>query len=509
MRFVIIDCGGLHVSTAVKLGKDGHEVYYYCPWQSAYPKFLDGAPGTGIPEIKKILDYGPHIDDADCIVFPDVGAGELAEQLRRQGKVVFGAGLGEVLEQDRGKCVQILQKFGLICPETHIVHGVDEALAKLAELFQLTETNQSATGKYFIKLNVWRGSFESFPAENLEIAEFMFDSLKSSMGPYANSVEITIQKTVEGIECGADLFFNGSEFVKPYMMGFESGGSYVGYMTDDLGPFKADMDQIAKYLKSVNYRGAFSFECFFDGKVCSYIDITTRFPMPLGMMYAEFADDFGALLHEIATGKATSSRLPKGQFLGCVDISTEEAGEKWMPLIAGENTRFVRYFMDHGKCFAVPGISWVATAITQGSTMEEVQSKLQAELKECNIFFSKGNEKFVDEIREKYIEPLKELGYDFDAIISPPTIKKEGTLQKPLQKKTLRDRYVQLKQWKEAPVEGYDPVKELGDVKQLLKESTPPKVFTQRQDAFIREEKKPTSTPIFKTPVDKYGIPKL
>jgi hypothetical protein len=493
MRFLILDSGGLHISTAVKLGKDGHDVWYYCPWQSAYPKFIDGAPGTGIPEIMKVLDYGPYLDEADCIVFPDVGLGELAHFLRSKGYNVFGAGLGEILEQDRGKSVEVMKSLGIACPETYVVTGVDAALEKLSELFSLTETNQSSTGKYFIKLNVWRGSFESFPAENLDIAEFMFDSLKTSMGPYAHSVPIIIQKTVEGIETGGDLFFSGKEFIKPYMVGFEVGGSYIGYLTNDMGPFAEDMKKMEKYLSSVNYRGAFSFECFYDGSRCSYIDFTQRFPMPLGMLYAEYADDFGALLYEIASGKATSSHLPTGQFLGCMDVTTEEAISKWIPLNAGENTRFVRYMMDQGKAFAVPGIGWVATCLAQGNSMEEIEKKLNDEGDKCNIFFAGYNDKFVQDIREKYIEPLKELGFDFDALTNqaPPTIESRHPLQ------SRRQKVIQEKK-------EFDPLDELREIREMVDKPVKP---LRDQVKHICEDK--SVVKLFQTPVDHYGIPKV
>lgn len=417
MKFLVIDNGALHVDNARLIALDDNEVWYYCPWQHGFPKFEDGAPGYGIPEIKKVLDFAPYLDEADVIFFPDSGIGELAHTLREKGYRVFGAGRGEILEMDRAKSVEIMKDLGIACPETISVKGTTEALNFFKKAFKLNETNQSATGKYFVKLNIWRGTQDSFPVESYDIAEYMLKDLDAKFGPYSKSIELIIQKTVEGIECGADLIFTGEHFLKPAMIGFESSNSYIGYMTDDLSIYKSDLEKFEKYLASVNYRGFFSFECFFDGKQCSYIDITPRTPMPLGLMYPTFAKNYPGLIYDVAEGTATDSHFELGTFLGGAEVESDNAKSSWLPLTAGKNTRLMRYMMQDGQAFSVPGgEATVAMVCATGSSMQDVEQKIQKEAEQLNIFFSKCSVDYLDKVRENYIEPLKELGFDFDAL---------------------------------------------------------------------------------------------
>lgn len=414
IKFLVIDTGGIHVDTARKLGKEGHKVYYYTPYQEVYPQFKKYAPGVGVPELIKVYDWATVVDEVDCIFFPYVGMGMLADWLRQRGYVVFGAGKGEEIEQDRPLSIQIMEKVGVKYPDTYSVIGIEAAITQLKELFgQKHETNQNATGKYFVKFNIFRGEIDSFPAKSVEEAEFMFDSIRASLGPYANKIPITLQKTVEGVETGADLFFNGDKFISPGMVGFESGDNYVGYITDDLSIFKNDLDRMAKYLRTVNYRGAFSFECIFDGHDNYWIDHTTRFPMPLGLMYCNFIEGFGQFILDVATGQAETLPIPVGTYLSCMSVKSEEANTRYIPIQGGKNTQFMSYMMNDGKMYSVPGLSNLGVVCASSDRFDELEEITAVEAKELNVFFGDFNKKFAEDIRSKYLEPLKELGVSF------------------------------------------------------------------------------------------------
>lgn len=419
--FLVIDCGGLHVPTAKMLGDQGHKTFYYNEYHSFYTKFVDFAPGVGVENVIKVKDFGPYLDKVDVIVFPDSGMGRFADYLRKSGKTVFGAGLGELTELNREKSIEIMDKIGVKHPESWHVKGVPSAMEKLGELLgSKVETNQNASGKFYVKFDLFRGSCESFPVASLDDAEFMFDAIRSKVGPYTEVIPIQIQRAApEGtVECGADLLFNGKEFLMPALVGFESGGSYVGQLTDDLSIYKADLDKWAGYLRSVDYRGAFSFECMYDGTDCSFIDITPRFPYPLGLMFGHFCDDFGALIKGIADGTATTSMLTNGRFIGCMEVFSEEAIERWLPMKFGENT-YPCHFMAVGeKTYSVPGLSCVAVAMGEGDSPEEVQEAIQEEAEDLSIYFGQFKKNFVDEIREQYIEPMAKLGFKFGSTAS-------------------------------------------------------------------------------------------
>lgn len=42
MKVLVIDIGSLRVDNARMIAKEGHEVFYWCSWATAFPKFNDG-----------------------------------------------------------------------------------------------------------------------------------------------------------------------------------------------------------------------------------------------------------------------------------------------------------------------------------------------------------------------------------------------------------------------------------------------------------------------------------
>lgn len=416
-RMLVMDTGGLHVATAHRLAEDGNDVAYWNPYHSPYAKFKDYAPGVGIPGVKKVEDFGPYLENADLVVFPDVGLGDFAHYLRKSGKRVFGAGRGEELEQDRVKSAKIMDEIGIKYPKTHVAKGIPGAIEMLDGLFkQKHETNQNASGKYFCKINMFRGDIDTFPVASTDEARFMFESLAPKVGPYGATIPVVIQETVEGVEVGADLFFDGQRYSLPYMWGFESSNDYVGVMTDDLGMFGPDLLKLQEYLKRIGYRGAISFEGIYDGQTIHMIDWTMRFPMPLGMIYANYIPDLGSFMVDVASSAAKKFPINTGKWLGCMAVTSEEALDRWIPLKGNSQTRFLHYMQNEGKTYAVPGVSLVGAVMGQGDNMAEVQADATKNAKDLSVFFGNFNPRFAEDIKEKFVDPLyKKHGIRFGA----------------------------------------------------------------------------------------------
>jgi len=412
--FVVIDAGGCHVDTARTIGKEGHKVFYFNTWQSMYPRFEAYAPGVGIPEIESVMDWAPYVDEADCIIIPDIGMGGLAQWLRDSGYPVFGGGVAEIVENDRIISCDIMDKYNIKYPTTLKIHGVDEAIQSLEKLLSgKSETAQLSDGEYFVKFNTWRGSLETFPVESIDQAKFMLDSAKSSLGPYANEVPMVISKKVSGIEMGWDGIMGKTGLLKPIMMGFESGENYVGRMVDDLGPMQPMADQIEKYLKDTNYIGFVSVEVIYDGKDCHMLDFTIRSPMPLGLMYSKFIPNFGDFLISVANGETPTLPMPKDTYLGCVKISSDEANEKYLKISGNENTRFLRYMMVKDECYSVPGLPTVGVITGQGKSFKELEDNFEKNSNGVSVFFGNFDTGFLENVKKKYIEPLEKLGISF------------------------------------------------------------------------------------------------
>jgi len=87
MKFLVYDTG-LSIEHALRLKQDGNDVLYFTPWATAFPEFKDYALGLGV--LEKTKYFFDHIDEADCIVFFDIGAGDLAHFLRQRVTLCLG-----------------------------------------------------------------------------------------------------------------------------------------------------------------------------------------------------------------------------------------------------------------------------------------------------------------------------------------------------------------------------------------------------------------------------------
>ena len=419
MKILVIDTGGLAVGMTHLLAQQSNDVYYYSPWHAPYPKFeVNGGVGVGIPNVTKVSDWGSVVDDCDVVFFPDIGMGELQNYLKSKGHLVCGASLGEVLEQDRVKSIKILDSLNILHPESYVVYGFDEAIDWIASASDLSETNQVATGEYFVKFNVWRGSIDSFPIQSKKAAIQMLSNAKPKFGTYADKLPIIIQKKVDGIECGFDAWFNGNDFLSPCLWGFEYGASYLGKVTeieDMPQQYQNFMNKIAPYLAEVGYQGSFSTEGILANDGNFYlIDACCRMPVPLGMIFPYFIDNFGELI--LSCAKKESIRFPLAKsFYGVLEISSTEAEDKFILLQGGDNTVFLRYMMNERReKYSVPPVAILGVALAQASTISKLKEKLDVEVEKLNVFFG-SIFNVIPEMLDKFVKPFEEqLNIDFN-----------------------------------------------------------------------------------------------
>ena len=91
----IVD-NGLFVSFARTLAKGFGRTLYHKPFQSAFVRTNDLAPGRGFPELEwceqplALLGTTPDEDEIDLWVFLDLYQGGLQEFLRSSGRRVWG-----------------------------------------------------------------------------------------------------------------------------------------------------------------------------------------------------------------------------------------------------------------------------------------------------------------------------------------------------------------------------------------------------------------------------------
>ena len=259
---VLIWDTGLSLEHAIKLSEK-FQVLYFTPWVEAFPKFESFAPGVGMEGINKVLNYFDHIEEADWFMFPDIGAGDLCAYLKKTtNKPVYGAGKGEILEENREAARQWQRRLGLKTQATKLVTGISELRKELKK-----------SGHCYVKLDIFRGDIDSFEVENVDSVEQTLDRIANVFGPFKEKYNFIIEDYIEGLEPGLDLFFNGQRFLQPYLWGFEHAkGPYCGVYTNQLPfVFQKVLDKLTPLLRKLDYRGAISLEFRVPNKNDAYI----------------------------------------------------------------------------------------------------------------------------------------------------------------------------------------------------------------------------------------------
>jgi phosphoribosylamine-glycine ligase len=292
----VIDFGN-YISVAIRLSKDFEKVYYWAPFViNGFPEHNPKDIGRGVPEIVKISEWEPYFEEIDIFVFPDLYFSGLQSFLRRQGKLVFGSGQGQIMETDRGFMKRVQKELGLPLNDYDEVEGVYELEANL----------MFAEDKY-IKSEL-RGDSETFHHHNYTTSKEELKNMKQRMGIYDKKEKYIIESSIESIaEVGIDTMSIDGQFLPESLTGIElKDVGYYGKMVPykSLPPQLKDVtDKLSPLFQTFEYRGAYSNEVRIDkDKVGYLIDSTTRFPAPPTTLMLAMYENFSEVVWYVANG---------------------------------------------------------------------------------------------------------------------------------------------------------------------------------------------------------------
>lgn len=294
---IVFDHGG-YVDVAKMLSKDFGNVYYYTPWETGFPTSNDTLVGSGFKEFERINHFYDYVDKADLIVFTDIYHGDLQEALVRQGKRVWGAKEGDVLEISRYEFFMYLDKIGLPIPPTQLVIGIDNLRKELKK-----------TENKFVKLDsMYRGDIETFHHINYDITEPILDKLEYKVGVRKNDIKFIVQDPIlTKAEIGYDGYTIDGKFPAKCLFGIEvKDKGYIGEVRNYVDIPKEIQDvnnALARTFKAYKYRGNISTEIRVgeDGKPY-LIDITCRHPAPPTAVMLELIDNWAEIMYEGGNG---------------------------------------------------------------------------------------------------------------------------------------------------------------------------------------------------------------
>lgn len=370
---------GLFMEHAVRLAADGHRVLYCTDFFDKFPHFNDYAIGLGMPGVTKVASLAGELSrfrqnkDDVTVVFPDVGFGGETILLRQEGYAVFGAGRGDTLENRRIELKRVCAEAGISIAPWRMVKGLTALRDYLAE-------HAEAEGGKYVKLDIFRGDQESFPAKSLRAVEFLLDNMKRAWGPFGEHIRFIVEDMVGVEEVGHDGIFGGA-WLRPYLWGTEiTKGAYAGRVSSRVPKtISGTVDQLGPSLADMDYRGFCSTEIRVDAEGKTYlIDVCSRAPSPLGIGYTELFENFSEIIYSVARGIPCVPKY-RGKYLVILPLESRAADKSWMYLDFSEGMRSrVKLRLGawcDGQYYGVPGLPTVFVLVGVGNDLMRLRDE--------------------------------------------------------------------------------------------------------------------------------------
>ncbi|MBN1792281.1 phosphoribosylamine--glycine ligase [Candidatus Woesearchaeota archaeon] len=317
-KFLFITMESLSGDLAWQITKEGHEVKVFIEDNSE-----DGLH-TGFFEI--VDAWEDHIEWADVVVFDDVGFGELADALRKEGKfVVGGSTYTDKLEEDREYGQQEMREAGMqVLPHwdfTNFQEAVEHIKANPGRYVFKPCGAISSDSKGIL--------FMSQDDDGKDLVEILEQNKKL----WARKIKkFQLQKMAVGVEIAVGAFFNGKDFMLPINVNFEHKKLFPG----DIGPYTGEMgtlmfwsepneifystlSKIKDRLAESGYVGYIDINCIANAKGIYPLEFTSRFGYPtISIQMEGIVSDWGEFLYGIASGEAPEFKAKKGFQVGVV-----------------------------------------------------------------------------------------------------------------------------------------------------------------------------------------------
>jgi len=375
MNFLVID-SGLYTELSNALSDGGkNTVWYYTYFGSAFPSHKEYAPGDNFEKLEKVKYFWDYVDKADCVVNFDVSSNDMIDWLRKKypEKSIFGAGLGERLENDRLGFKRWCKELGLPVIPYEVIKGI-------TNLRKYLEKNP----KKVVKINIFRKDFETLVCKDYLSVKQVLDNRAPLMGIYADEIDFIVEDMVEcKVEAGYDGFFNGQDFGH-LSVGYEYDKNlYLGRVGGEIPEvLEETLDAFQPLLQRMNYRGCISTEERIVSRDEHYfIDPCMRAPLPLGVLYSRFIKNWPEVVYNIGKGESFEIECDE-KYVGAYALSTRNA-EDYYTLIQmkkghRDDFRLMMACQDRNKnYYSVKGLESVVVIVAGGNSPEEVIEKLK------------------------------------------------------------------------------------------------------------------------------------
>ncbi len=397
-KFLFVSLESLSGDLAWHVKKEGHEVKAYIKAKSD----LDVYNGF----IEKVNNWEEHIDWADVICFDDVEFGEIAEKLRKKGKLVIGGSkYTDALEMDREFGQSELKKYGVNILPSWNFSDYDRAIEFIRNnpdryVFKPSGNIPSA-GKGLLFLGE-----EEDGKDILGIIESNKDVWKKKAPAFQ------LQKYVSGVEVAVGAFFNGQDFIYPINVNFEHKRTFPG----NLGPFSGEMgtlmfwsqpnvlfkstlEKMKPALAESGYRGYIDVNTIVNGRGIYPLEWTSRFGYPTIHIQQEgILTPMAEMLWKLARGENFEMKTKKGFQIGVRILAPSYLAKKdeglidtyrdlpiifRKPNIEGVHIEDIKIENDVWRIAGISGCLLVITG--SGSTVVEARKQVYQRIKNVMI----------------------------------------------------------------------------------------------------------------------------
>jgi len=315
-KFLFVSYDGLIADIAWEVAKEGHPAKLW----------IKDPEEQGIADgfVPKTADWRAELDWADVVVFDDVlGMGEMAQEVRRAGKlVVGGTPYTDRLEDDRAFGQDELKRAGVPIIAQQNFTSFRDAIAYV----------KANPNRYVIKpsgeaQNYKRLLFVGEEEDGRDIVQVLEDYERA----WADRIkEFQLQRRIMGVEVAAGAFFNGREFVTPICVNFEHKKLFpgdIGPSTGEMGTsmfwsepnriFNGTLKKMEPRLREEGYVGFIDINCIVNSNGIYPLEFTARFGYPtISIQQEGLLTPMSELLGKLADGTLTRLRARSGFQLG-------------------------------------------------------------------------------------------------------------------------------------------------------------------------------------------------
>lgn len=396
-KFLFISNVGMIGDLAWQIKKEGNEVKYYIH-KNDQKDVCDGF-------VDKTDSWKDLVEWADVIVFDDTEFGELADRMRKEGKIVVGgSSYTDKLELSREFGQEEMKNSGMTVLPNWNFDDFEEAIKFIRE----------NPGRYVIKPSgLAQNEKELLFIGQEDDGKDVLQVLEHYKKNWSKKIKIfQIQKYASGVEVAIGAFFNGRDFITPVNINFEHKRMFpgeIGPSTGEMGTsmyfshpnalFNQTLLKMKEKLAESGYVGYIDINCIVNSKGIYPLEFTSRFGYPhISIAIEGILSPWGEFLHAIAGGQKYDLKVKRGFQIGVViavppfPFNDPEAFRKYSedaailfkkPNLGGIHLGDVKFVDDDWRLAGNSGYALIVTG--SGSTMDGARKQAYHRVKNIMI----------------------------------------------------------------------------------------------------------------------------